>query len=244
MTAEDAMVYARLTLIGVGVCLWALCGAASTASAQQSSTPGSPEPTAKSDQTSLHGRELVEANCATCHGTDGNGTDPRYPKIAGQKAYYIRQQLRAFRSGARKSDIMSVPASSLTDAQIRELAQYFSGQAVKSDAVADPKLAAVGARIFRYPSPGAPPCAACHGGEGFGGMMGGGMGGMMGGHMGMMMGSNAAAPNLYGQHAAYIVKQLDAFASGARRSPIMEPIASTWREQDRRAVAEYLSGLR
>jgi cytochrome c553 len=69
------------------------------------------------------------------------------------------------------------------------------------------------------------------------------MGGMMGGRMGTM-GNTAAVPNLNGQHAAYIVQQLDALASGARRGTVMGPIASAWREQDRRAVAEYLSGLR
>ncbi|WP_315754841.1 MULTISPECIES: c-type cytochrome [unclassified Bradyrhizobium] len=107
---------------------------------------------------------------------------------------------------------------------------------MKPDTGGEPKLAEIGARIFRYGSPGAPPCAACHGDGGSGG-------GMMGGHMGMMGGA-ANAPRLYGQHADYLVRQLDAFASGARRSPVMEPIASIWREQDRRAVAEYLSRLR
>ncbi len=62
--------------------------------------------------------------------------------------------------------------------------------------------------------------------------------------MGMMMGGATVVPRLFGQHAAYLVQQLDAFASGARHSLIMGPIASAWREQDRRAVAEYLSGLR
>jgi cytochrome c553 len=197
----------------------------------------------------LHGRKLVEANCAVCHGVDGSMTaDPQYPKLAGQKAYYLRQQLRAFKSGARKSDIMSGPAHAITDAQMRELARYFSGQPVKPDPVKDPRLAETGARIFRYASRRAPACAACHGAGGFGrgGMMGGrGMGGMMGGgRMGMMMGNTAAVPNLYGQHAAYIVQQLDAFASGARRGTVMGPIAAAWREQDRRAVAKYLSGRR
>jgi cytochrome c553 len=247
---EGAMVSFRLTLIGLGICLATFCAAASVASAQQPSTARSPAPSAKSDPTPLHGRDLAQANCAVCHGADGNSSDPQYPKIAGQKAYYIRRQLRAFRSGARKSDVMSGPASSLTENQIRELAEYFSDQPVKPDVVKDPKLAAVGARIFQYASRAAPPCVACHGEGGFGGgmmgggMMGGGMGGMMGGHMGMMMGSAAVVPRLYGQHAAYLVQQLDAFASGTRRSPIMGPIASKWREQDRRAVAEYLSGLR
>ena len=76
-------------------------------------------------------------------------------------------------------------------------------------------------------------------------MGGRGMGGMMGrGHMGMMMGNSAAVPNLYGQHAGYIVQQLNAFASGARRGTAMGPIAAALSPPDRRAVAEYLSGLR
>jgi cytochrome c553 len=144
---------------------------------------------------------------------------------------------------------MSDIASTITDAQARELADYFSNQPVKPEVVRDMRLAAVGGRIFRYSSRGAPPCVACHGGGGFGpGFIGGrggmGMGAMMdGGHMGMMRGNIAVVPNLFGQHAAYIVRQLDAFASGARRSTIMGPIAAAWREQDRRAVAEYISGL-
>lgn len=222
----------------------ALIGFVDLSRAQQPTPP----PPAKSSEP-LHGRELVEASCAGCHGIDGSTTsDPQYPKLAGQKAYYLRQQLRAFKSGARKSDIMSGPAHAITDAQIRELARYFSGQPVKPDPVKDPRLADSGARIFRYASRRAPACAACHGAGGFGrgGMMGGrGMGGMMGGgRMGMMMGNTAAVPNLYGQHAAYIVQQLDAFASGARSGTVMGPIAAAWREQDRRAVAEYLSGRR
>ena len=213
-----------------------------------------PVPKPSSAAPALHGKKLAETYCAGCHGVDGNTTaEPQYPKLAGQKAYYLRQQLHAFKSGARKSDIMSGPAQAISDAQIRELARYYSDQPVKPDPVKDPKLAATGARIFRYASRRAPACAACHGEGGFGpggmmgrGMMGGrGMGGMMGGgRMGMMMGNTAAVPNLYGQHAAYIVQQLDAFAKGTRRGTVMGPIAEAWREKDRQAVAEYLSGLR
>jgi cytochrome c553 len=207
-----------------------------------------------SDEPQLHGRKLVEAYCASCHGVDGNSTDPQYPKIAGQKAYYLRSQLRAFKSGARKSDVMSGLASTISDAQIVELSRYFSDQVVKPDKVKDPQLAAVGEEIYRYPSHGVPPCAACHAGRGFGpgfgpgGMMGGhgmmGGPGMMGRGMGMMMGNTATVPRLNGQHADYIVRQLDAFASGARQDTVMGPIADRLSERDRRAVAEYLSSLR
>jgi len=189
---------------------------------------------------------------SACHGVDGNGsnTDLQYPKLAGQKASYLHAQLRAFKSGTQKSDIMSGPAAAITDAQIVELARYFSEQTVRPDPVKDEQLAAVGARIFNEQVRGAPPpCAACHGGGGglgfrHGGRMGGGgMGGMTGGHMGMM-GNTASVPNLNGQHAAYTLQQLDAFGSGARPATVMGQVAKAVGPQDRRAVAEYIAGLR
>ena len=227
-----------------------LVGLSATKSADaQSMLRGQPRKST-AGQASLNVPKLAEGRCAACHGVDGNSTDPQYPKIAGQNPYYIRLQLRAFKSGARKSDIMPGIASMLSETQIVELTRYFSRQKVKADVVKDPQLAAIGARIFHFPAGGAPPCVACHGGGGYGpgfghsGMMGG-RGGMMGGHMGMTMGiPGGGGPNLYGQHAAYIVRQLAAFARGERRSNVMSPIAAAWPQQDHRAVAEYLSGLR
>ncbi|MEJ2434240.1 MAG: c-type cytochrome [Pseudolabrys sp.] len=78
-----------------------------------------PTPAKPNAAPALHGKKLVEAYCVSCHGVDGNTTaDPQYPKLADQKATYLRLQLLAFRSGARKSDIMSGPAHALTDSQI------------------------------------------------------------------------------------------------------------------------------
>jgi len=246
---------AKLRWAGAAIFAAALCGGwngSNVALAQPAWRGPSDGPNAGASLPS--GRTLAEAKCAACHGIDGNSTDPQYPKIAGQNPYYIRLQLRAFKSGARRSDIMSGIASSLSESEIASLARHFSAQRVKPDTVNDRRLADIGERIFHYPGAGVPPCVACHGDGGFGpgfgrgGMMGGGMmggrGGMMGGHMGMMMGYAGVAPNLYGQHAAYIVRQLAAFARGERRSNVMGPIAASWSAQDRRAVAEYLSGLR
>jgi cytochrome c553 len=242
--------HAKLLLTSIVILAAALLvGFSVTKSADaQSMLRGKPQKST-AGEASLNVRKLAEAQCAACHAVDGNSTDAQYPKIAGQNPYYIRWQLRAFKSGARKSDIMSGIASMLSESQIVELARYFSRQQVTPDVVKDPQLAAIGARIFHFPADGAPPCIACHGGGGYGpgfghgGMMGG-RGGMMRGHMGMMMGAPGVVPNLYGQHAAYIVRQLAAFARGERRSNVMSPIAASWPQQDHRAVAEYLSGLR
>ena len=66
--------------------------------------------------------------------------------------------------------------------------------------------------------------------------------GMMGhGMMGMMGSGMADVPNLNGQHAAYIVAQLNGFADGARQGTVMNRIAAALSEADKMAVAEFLS---
>lgn len=46
-------------------------------------------------------------------------------------------------------------------------------------------------------------------------------------------------PNLAGQHAEYIVKQLKAFKAGTRSNPVMAPMAAGLSEQDMADVAAY-----
>ncbi|HEX7324409.1 MAG TPA: c-type cytochrome [Rhodanobacteraceae bacterium] len=72
--------------------------------------------------------------------------------------------------------------------------------------------------------PAAATCAACHGADGMG---------------------NAATgyPRLAGLNAAYLLRQLEDFASGARRNPVMQPIAHGLGAQQRKALAAYFSGL-
>jgi cytochrome c553 len=62
-------------------------------------------------------------------------------------------------------------------------------------------------------------CAACHGADG--------------------NSPNAVWPNLAGQHADYIVKQLKAYKSGERQEPSMTPMAAPLSEQDMYDIAHY-----
>ena len=64
--------------------------------------------------------------CQACHGMDGLSKVPEAPSIAAQIEPYIVAQLQAFKSGARKNDAMSVVAQTLSDADIEDLAAYFS----------------------------------------------------------------------------------------------------------------------
>jgi cytochrome c553 len=64
--------------------------------------------------------------CQACHGMDGLSKTPDAPNIAGQTEQYLAAQLQAFKTGIRKNDAMSVVAPTLSDADIDDLAAYFS----------------------------------------------------------------------------------------------------------------------
>lgn len=66
--------------------------------------------------------------CAACHGADGKAMQPIYPHLAGQYANYLEQALREYRAGLRKNPVMTPQAATLTDADIRQLAEYFAAQ--------------------------------------------------------------------------------------------------------------------
>ncbi len=66
------------------------------------------------------------AKCKQCHGLDGLGKLPIYPNIAGQSAVYLAAQLRDYRDGRRQNDMMSFITKELSDADIDDLAEYFS----------------------------------------------------------------------------------------------------------------------
>ena len=63
---------------------------------------------------------------ATCHGLDGVATAPDAPNIAGDSAFYLAEQLKAFRSGARQHQQMSIIAQGLEDADIADLAAWYA----------------------------------------------------------------------------------------------------------------------
>lgn len=66
------------------------------------------------------------AACAVCHGQTGISTAPNAPHLAGQPAAYVEEQLRSFRSGKRRSEVMNVVAKPLSDADIADLAAWFA----------------------------------------------------------------------------------------------------------------------
>jgi cytochrome c553 len=66
------------------------------------------------------------ASCAGCHGAEGVSSNPMWPNLAGQKEGYLVKQLKAFRDGVRSDPMMTPMAKPLSDADIENLAAYFS----------------------------------------------------------------------------------------------------------------------
>lgn len=171
--------------------------------------------------------EAKAAVCAACHGERGNSRNPEWPKLAGQHPNYLAQQLRDFKSGTRKNEVMSPIAAPLSEADIADIAEFYSVQK-REMGMADPGLVEAGERLYRggNATTGVPACMACHGPAGAG---------------------NPAAgfPALSSQHAAYTRNQLRAYRSSERKTgQTMQAIAAKMSESEIEAVASYIEGLR
>jgi cytochrome c553 len=169
--------------------------------------------------------------CSACHGAEGISVNPLWPNLAGQGAPYIVAQLKNFKEGRRNNALMNAQAMILSDQDMNDLAAYFSSLPPAVQTVADPSLVDRAEALYRggHNENGVPACIACHGPQGRG---------------------NAAAayPALNGQHATYAEKTLVDYASGERKSDgqvqIMRTIAERLTQDDRKALASYLQGLK
>ena len=184
-------------------------------------------PAAKGD--AAKAQKIVNDVCGACHNTDGNSNNPIYPSLAGQHPEYLAKQLTEFRSGARMNATMAPNAAKLSDADILNLAAYFSAQQPKPKQAKDGNLAAEGKKIYKGGNQGSgvPACASCHGPAG--------------------SGIPVQFPRVASQHAKYVLSQLKNFRSGDRANDggkMMQVIARKMTDQEMKAVAEYISGLR
>ena len=79
------------------------------------------------------GAELYKAKiCNTCHGEDGNQPImPLYPKIAGQNAEYLVQQMKDIRDGKRTNGLsaaMKGVVSTVTDEELQAIATWLASK--------------------------------------------------------------------------------------------------------------------
>jgi cytochrome c553 len=165
--------------------------------------------------------------CASCHGAGGNSTIVANPKLAAQPAAYIHKQLVDFTTPNRQQPVMTTYAKMLSDEEKTNIAAWLSTQQVKPGAAKNKDTVELGRKIYRggIADRGVAACASCHGATG--------------------SGIPAQYPRLAGQHQDYTFTQLQAFKSGARNnSPQMGTLAKRMSDEEMKAVADYIAGLK
>ena len=180
------------------------------------------------------GQQIAGQVCVACHGGDGNSVAPANPKIAAQFPEYLYKQLSNFKAqdgkkAQRENPIMAGMVANLSDADMHGLAAYYSGQKLRPDWARDKNLAALGQKLYRGGNleTGVSACAGCHGPSG--------------------AGIPSQYPRIGGQYVEYIEAQLTAFRSGTRANDpngMMRGVAARLSDQEIKAVAQYIAGLR
>ena len=201
------------------VCITATCiTAAGTASAATA-------PVAfKAD--AAKGQQLA-ATCLACHTADGTRGTPANPILQGQHPEYLVKQLTEFKAGKRKNAIMQGMAAALSEEDMRHIAAFYSTKVAKPGFAKSKDTVALGEQIYRggIAAKQVPACAGCHSPSG--------------------AGIPAQYPRIGGQHSDYAESTLLAFRSGARANNTqMMTIAAKMNERERKAVADYVAGLR
>lgn len=155
--------------------------------------------------------------CALCHGLFGQSHNAKFPHLAGQKPEYIKAQLDAFLAGARTNDGGQM-AAIVTELKAEEIPVVVEWFSTQEPP--SPKDALVNATGQQKVE--ALGCLDCHNDDaGF-------------------------VPHLTAQHAGYLEKQLNDFATGARSErdvagmhqeilrPVMDKVSD---------IAAYLAAL-
>jgi len=79
------------------------------------------------------GKKVASGMCSVCHGVDGIAKNPDAPHLAAENVEYLMRQLKAFKSGERKHEQMSIIAQGLSDEQMANVAAWYSSIKIKAE---------------------------------------------------------------------------------------------------------------
>lgn len=171
--------------------------------------------------------------CTACHGEQGKaGPDGYYPRLAGKPAGYLYNQLKNFQEGRRHYNLMTRLVDPLSDAYLKEMADYFANLKLPYAPAARPpervsnrllqagkQLALEGDSVRDVPA-----CSTCHGAQ--------------------LTGTQPNVPGLLGLPLDYLNAQLGAWQTHQRKAAApdcMSDIVQRLSSEDLVAVATWLS---
>jgi cytochrome c553 len=163
--------------------------------------------------------EETAAVCSGCHGKNGVPVDKSIPVIWGQNEGYLYLQLRDFKPGNRKSEVMNQICSGLEKPDMHELAAYFAAKPWPN--LGQPRAAAEAVHRSLVID-GSAACRGCH--------------------LGDWQGASVT-PRLAGQNLQYLRETMVQFRDGERsNNPWMTALLKTYNDADIDALANYLAG--
>ena len=158
--------------------------------------------------------------CAGCHGENGKPVDKTIPNIWGQQVGYLYIQLRDFKRGDRKSEVMQPIASVFERDDMLAIAEYFSKKPWPD--LGQPRAPKDVAQRART-ADGSIGCTGCH--------------------LDHFQG-DSTVPRLAGQGRDYLARSMAEFRTRARgNNPGMSDLMIATPIEDLPALAEYLAGL-
>lgn len=192
-----------------------------------------PERSRNLNDASIPVRTTAMQVCSACHGMQGVSTSPNFPNLAAQTQPYLVKQLTDFKKHGRSDppgfEYMWGISSHLTNEQINGLATYFSQLPPPSgnaDKAGTPEMLKEGQTIYEQgiASAGIPACSSCHGAHAEGADQ---------------------FPRLAGQHANYVVKQLEVYQRTEQRPDgvAMKAITHSLTPENMANVAAYLESI-
>jgi cytochrome c553 len=160
----------------------------------------------------LQAGKAAAASCGGCHGETGVTATAGTPSLVGLDPAYFTSAMAAYKSGARKNDLMKGFASGLSAADVGHLALFYAQQKparAQTKATGDGAAGKAAAAV----------CGGCHGETG--------------------VSTNPAAPSIAGQDAEYLIAATKAYKDGSRKDDAMKAPAEAIDEKALREVAAF-----
>ncbi len=177
------------------------------------------EPKTTPRETALKNGQKSAQFCRHCHGVGGSSMRGDTPNLAGQNEAYLLAQMEKFATGKRKNEFMEGLIKALTPEEHKNIALYFSQQAVTVQPAANTQQAAAGKKLYESL------CINCHGANAYG---------------------TEKIPRLASQQPAYLKDSLTRYRNGTgeRIDPLMQAYTRNLKDADIANLAAYLASMR
>lgn len=154
---------------------------------------------------------LLSAECAACHGEDGNASKASMPTLAGQDAKYFIKGMNHYKNGEREHQKMFEAVEKLSEQEMVDLASFYAAQKPIRRNVRMPLNSAEWIKR----------CERCHGIDG--------------------NSRDPRFPMLAGQDETYLKNALRTYVSAERENTTMHAMADPLSPKDIERIADYFS---